>query len=305
MGRNTVAKSCSVALIAFTLSLALVGGALAQDTEAPLPTGAISGRMYSADEEQTPQSFPILVVPSNTAQPIPLEDYGDPDLGHLTPPSRTGPGLVRPDVMRGEYSVNGLPPGEYLVAAYAPSAGGYEVDPPEEVQISLRGEISTERGFRVRLTEGSAAMMDFVFAGPRGPEGPSRLKLCADTYDRNTLASGPDRVLRVDIQPATPGIRVTVTEDGCAQLENVPPGTYTISLETSRGFSLTHTLDVGPGEDGQINLGTRPPAPGGLPATGSADAANSGISSLIAGLAGLAVFASGAVVLAALRRRGT
>lgn len=259
----STAKSLVVVAAGASLALAATAAANAGETG----TGVVRGSMYSADVERTPQGFPILAVPSDTAQPIPLEDYsfmGDPDLNHLLPSTHSGPGLVRPDE-QGEYAFTGLPPGEYLVVAYALFAGEYQSPPPEEVQISLHGDVSSMRGYRVDLDAGSTATVDFVFAGPSKPEGPSSFRVCITTYDQATLVSGPDRLTGVTFDPANPDISVTLLDDGCAFLDDVPPGSLTIVLETARGFTSNYTVDIQPGEHGgQINFGIGPPIVDGI-----------------------------------------
>ena len=300
------ARSLAVVAAGASLALAATAAANAGETD----TGTVRGSMYSADVERTPQGFPILVVPSDTAQPIPLEDYsfmGDPDLNHLLPSTHSGPGLVRPDE-QGEYAFTGLPPGEYLVVAYALFAGEYQSPPPEDVQISLHGDASSMRGYRVDLDAGSTATVDFVFAGPSKPEGPSSFRVCITTYDQATLDSRPDRITSVTFDPPRPDIAVTLLDDGCAFLDNVSPGSLTMVVESARGFTTSHTIDIGPGEHGgQINFGIGPPIGDGginLPNDGYGPTQGATPLPLVLGLGalGAATLASGAMMQRRTRR---
>ncbi len=266
-------------------------------------TGVIQGRMYVADEERTPERALILVIPSDLAQPVHLEDFFEGDINQV-PATRVGPGAVRPDA-RGEYSVTDLAPGEYLVFSSAPFVE-YEVRPPDEVQVSALGEISTMRAFRVTVLADQVTAVDIVFAGPPAPEGPSRLKICMVTFDPDALVEeqAPDRITTVDVQPASSAITITIAEDGCAILDNIPAGTYTITVRTERGFERTEVIEIGAGEDGQITLGEAAPRVAHLPTSGGGHSGGSDVVAGTLGPAGLAVFVAGALIFGALRRRG-
>ena len=126
--------------------------------------------------------------------------------------------------------------------------------------------------------------------------------------DLTRRVSGPDRITSVTFDPANPDIAVTFLDDGCAFLDNVPAGTLTIILETARGFTSEHTVDIQPGEHGgQINLGgPMPPIVDGinLPNDGYGPSPGATPLPLVLGLGalGAAALASGAMMKRATRR---
>jgi hypothetical protein len=274
----------------------------AQEFEAGEQTlGGIQGRVYLViDNREEPQPNALMVVPAGSEQPIAIDDLpgGDPATADQLEPARDGTGLVRAG-NDGRYSVTGLAPGEYFVAIVTPLPGHYQAAPPEQVHISILGEVSTVRAFRASVIQGSTVNVDIVFGIPQ-PSGPATLELCATTYDRETLEQGPDTVVSVEIKPPAPEAVVTVDDEtGCAVITNLPAGTYTFVIVTERGFTLTQEdVVLEAGSDGSISLGAAPPLPGSLPDTGSG---NTGRSSWIAAVAALCTFAAGALVFGALR----
>jgi hypothetical protein len=140
--------------------------------------------------------------------------------------------------------------------------------------------------------------------GPPPHVGPSRLKVCATVEQ----VGGSDSIQSATIQATAAvqganSITTTIADDGCVVFGNIPAGTYTITLQTTHGFTITRTIDIGAGEDGQITFSLGAPRPGeGLPTTGSGGG-DSGVPSILLGLAGLGILAGGGLFFAALRRR--
>jgi DNA-binding CsgD family transcriptional regulator len=223
--------------------------------------GIVRGRVYVADAEQTPQDAGMLIIPVGATQPFGLEQsVPNGDINQTPSGRRSGPGFLRAGA-DGTYVVTGLAPGDYFVGS-TDTSSDYDAVPPELVRFSIFGEVSTMRAFRVTIARDEATRVDIVFAGPETPEGPSSFRVCVSSYDPDTLEPGSDRVTSLEFQPADPNMTITLLADGCAFVDNVSAGTYTISYETARGFADERSVDIGPGEHGgQMNFGFAPAAP--------------------------------------------
>lgn len=250
-------------------------------------TSEVRGQLISDDVPI--QTAMILVVASDVEQPVVLEAYApisSPNFINDLPTHRQGPGLVRNDPSSGDYSVTGLAAGSYWVATTA----NFQEDgtlPPEAIQASIDGHVFSMYAFAITLGEGETLTVDFDLGTSVGDEAGS-MEVCAITFDRDTLEAGlPDVVVDADIVPIEQGqaetptatavnpdqagldaITISITESGCALYENVPPGTYLITVQTERGFTLTDEVTF-VGQDGHLELFANPPQPGGLPSTGS------------------------------------
>ncbi len=140
---------------------------------------------------------------------------------------------------------------------------------------------------------------------PTADERPATVRVCVTSFDPETGIAGPDDVTSLDVQPpVADAATINVAgSDGCALLENVRGGTYTITIRTARGFTVTDDLTLAPGDNGTINLESIEPRPGQLPTTGSGGTDESGYVAMILALLAVACFATGALALVTTRRR--
>ncbi len=305
--RNTPRPKLLAAIAGLYIALSGTALAVAQDaTATQVSGGSVQGRVYSvSDAGEIPQDLVLLAVPSSSGQPLVIESYlgpgkPNPQLEQL-PSQIAGPGLVRADAPTGLYSVSGLPAGEYLVVVVAyPFSVIYESLPPEEVQLSFESSVFTARASRVKVTDGSTATVDVVF-GAVEPTGPATLTVCANTFN-DANVQGPDAIVSIAIDPHPPAITITIRADGCAVMGNVPAGTYTITIKTANGFTLSRVVEVRPGEDIPVNLGAIPPQPGDLPDAGGGASKGGGMSLPVL-ILGFAVLFGGGLAVTALTMR--
>ncbi len=141
---------------------------------------------------------------------------------------------------------------------------------------------------------------------PTPDQRPARLRICAITLgapDRVVRLELPESVDGLEVQAPSANITVSIGDDGCALVENIPAGSFTYILHLASGGTVTDQVVVQPGEDGTITSSAVLPQPGQLPPAGSgAGSASSNLSTVLL-FAGLASLVCGALAFAVVRRR--
>lgn len=160
-------------------------------------------------------------------------------------------------------------------------------------------------GLALILTAVNGAAAQDAEPEPTHDDRPATVRICVGLppSDNGETQLDLDDVVSFDVQPRDSNSRIDATPEGdCGLLDNVPAGTYTFTIETASGVSITDNITVAAGDSGTNTIQLEEPGLGALPTTGYASESGSQRLPLALYLLGIAAIASGALVYLTARR---
>ncbi len=227
----SVRYAAALALVVVLAAAQALDGAGAPLQDAQAPGGAITGRIL--DKDGKPRAGAIV-----QAVAVELQDGRE----ILVPVGQAASNE------QGEFRVDGLPAGRYLVSASDPSAGPIvsgDTAPLRYPPTYFPGVVQAVKGERVTVRPGGSARAEFTMQLVR----PSRVSGVIRTDDGRRLVSGAVIMTSEEngLLSAVPPEDVTILPDGTFTFRNLPPGRYQIRARgeaESQGVSLFATFSL-------------------------------------------------------------